>query len=145
MLVQEQLRLDEKGIALLYTRLRDATGAGPDLDVRFDRLMCVLRTILGRLGDEFGDQIERVLAVGEWAVDGVDLCILPYDDITLLIVLRSTERPFDMYWRIAEKAFDGLRDENVFVQFDLDTLPEWQRAVSLARANGREGALGVPL
>ncbi len=145
MVVKEQLWLDEEGIAQLRARLREANGDDREFDARFDRLMAVLYTILTRLEHGFGDEIERVMAVGDWAQDGIDLRALPYDDVIIHIVLRSDERPFDLYWRIADEIFDNLHDEDIFVQFDLETLPEWQLAVSVAKTSGREGALGIPL
>jgi len=143
--VTGQLRLDEEGIAQLRARLREANSDDREFDARFDRLMDVLRVVLTRLEHGYGDEIERVMAVGDWAQDGIDLRALPYDGVIIHIVLRSDERPFDLYWRIAGGIFDNLHDEDIFVQFELETSPEWRRAMSVARTNGQEEALGIPL
>ena len=134
-----------EGFALLRDRLRDANSANPTFDSQYGRLMEVLQTTLLRLNKGFGDQIERVLAVGDWAREGIDLRNPPYDDIVLDIVLRSAERPFTLYMQLAEEVFNDLHDEAILVQFRLTTLPEWQRALSLAQAEGREEALGITL
>jgi hypothetical protein len=136
-------QLDAAGLALLGDRLREANGANPEFASQYTRLLEVLQLALLRLKNGFGDRIERVLAVGDWAGEGIDLRNLPYDDIVLDIVLRSDERPFNLYVQLADDVFTGLRDEDILVQFRLLTLPEWQHAVSLARAEGREGSLGI--
>ena len=142
---ERSLLPDLEGLALLRDRLREANRANPDFDEQYGSLLAVLQTVLLRLQVDFGDQIERVLAVGDWAQEGIDLRNLPYDDVLLDIVLNSAERPFPLYVEIAEKVFNDLHDEDILVQFQLETLPEWQHAVSVARATGREGGLGIPL
>lgn len=135
------LRLDLEGLARLHDQLRAANADNPDFDSQYGHLLTILQTVLLRLEIEFGDQIERVVAAGEWAGEGVDLRNLPYVDVLLDIVVRGAERPFDLYWRVAETVFANLRDDDILVQFHLITMPEWQRAVAV----GRDGAFGVPL
>ncbi len=109
------------------------------------RLQDVLGTVLLRLEDAFGEQIDRVMAVGDWVRYGIDLRDLPYDDVIIQIVLRSSERPFRLYQQIAQEVFADLQDEDIFVQFRLMTLPEWQHVESFARSQGHEDALGITL
>ncbi len=135
----------EEGIARLGTLLKKATGDPAAFDLLFARLQEVLREVLGRLEHDFAEQIERVLAVGEWGRDGIDLRNLPYDDVVLLIVLSGDTRPLERYQEIATRVFADLHDEDVFVQFSLMSLPEWQRAEVFARVQAREEALGTLL
>jgi hypothetical protein len=83
-----------EGFALLRDRLREANGNNRDFDSQYGRLLEVLQTILLRLVNGYKDQIEQVLAIGEWAESGTDLRNSPYDDIVLDIVLRQ-DRSFD--------------------------------------------------
>ncbi len=142
---ESRLRLDSDGFALLHRRLREANVANNAFDAHYARLADVLGVVLERIQNEFGDVVERVLAVGDWAHYGTDLRNLPYDEIVIHIVLRSDERPFDLYMRIADRVFSELSDKDIFVQFDLETLPEWQHTESLAHDAGHEDALGIPL
>ena len=135
----------EEGIVRLGTLLKKATGDPAAFDPLFARLQEVLREVLGRLEHDFAEQIERVLAAGDWGRDGIDLRNLPYDDVVLLIVLSGDTRPFERYQEIATQIFADLHDEDVFVQFSLMSLPEWQRAEVFARAQAREEALGTLL
>lgn len=139
------LHLDSEGLAVLRERLRAANGDNHDFEAQYGRLNDVLHMALRRLEAAFGDQIERVMAVGDWAVEGIDLDVLPYADIVIQIVLRSEERSLSLYEQIAERVFADLGDEDVFIQFDLETLPDWRRAESLARLSGREEAPGIAL
>ncbi|MGH2353801.1 MAG: hypothetical protein ACRDI2_06410 [Chloroflexota bacterium] len=107
--------------------------------------MDVLELVLRRLERGFGEAIERVLAVGEWAREGIDLRSLPYEEVVIQIVLRGDERPLSLYWQIADQAFAELADEDILVQFTLETLPEWQHAATLARMEGQDDLLGVQL
>lgn len=50
-----------------------------------------------------------------------------------------------LYQQIAQQVFNDLGDDDVFVQFRLITLQEWQHAESLARKEDREEALGITL
>ena len=85
------------------------------------------------------------MAVGEWAEAGIDLRNLPYDEVVVEIVVRTGDLPFTLYWQLAETMFADLHDEDVLVQFRLETIEGWQRAAVLAHARGRNDALGVPL
>lgn len=134
-----------EGFALLRDRLREANRDNRGFDAQYGQLLTVLQTILLRLTVDFDEQIEQVLASGDWASEGIDLRNLPYDDVVLDIVLHGDERPFTLYVRLAESVFTDLHDEDVLVQFELKTLPEWQRALTLARARGQEEVLGIPL
>lgn len=142
---EQLLRPNLEGFALLRDRLREANRDNHGFDTRYGQLLIVLQTVLLRLTTDFDEQIERVLASGDWASEGIDLRNLPYDDVVLDIVLRMDERPFALYMQLAEAVFTDLHDEDILVQFRLETLPEWERALALARASGREEALGIPL
>lgn len=135
------LRPDLEGLARLRDQLRAANATNPDFDSQYAHLLTVLQTALLRLEIEFGDRVERVLAAGEWAEEGIDLRNLPYVDARIDIVVRGSERPFEFYWQVAETVFTDLRDDDILVQFRLITTPEWQRAV----VAGRDQALGVSL
>ena len=139
------LRVNPEGFALLGDLLKEANGNNTHFETQYSRLRDVLQIVLWRLESHFGEQIERVMAIGDWARYGIDLRILPYDDVVIQIVLRSSERPFKLYQQIAQVAFADLNDEDILVQFRLVTLPEWQHAESLAKANGREEVLGITL
>lgn len=139
------LRPDMEGFALLRDRLREANRDNQEFETRYGQLLIVLQTVLLRLTTDFDEQIERVLASGEWAGEGIDLRNLPYDDVVLDIVLRLDERPFALYMQLAEAVFTDLHDENILVQFRLETLPEWGHAFALAQSRGREETLGIPL
>jgi hypothetical protein len=139
------LRLSPEGFALLSDLLREANSGNTHFETHYSHLREVLQTILWRLESDFEEQIERVMAVGDWARYGIDLRNLPYDDMVIQIVLRSSERPFKLYQQIAEDVFTNLPDEDIFVQFRLVTLQEWQKAESLAKVEGREEALGITL
>ena len=145
---QEQasaLRVDRDGFALLRERLRAANSANPQFDVQYQRLIELLQTVFRRLESEFGDQIERVVADGDWARYGIDLRNLPFDDVVLLIVVRRRERPFSLYWEIADRVFTTLDDKDVLIQFRLETLDEWETGSAFARQRGDSGLLGNPL
>ena len=95
--------------------------------------------------DNFEDQIEKVLAFGEWAQQGVDLRNTPFEDILLQIVLRSEDRPLSLYQEIAERAFSNLNDDEILIQFHLLTTKEWQHALVTAQLRQQEGALGLSI
>ncbi len=139
------LRLDLDGIAALRDRLREANTANRQFASHCARLMEVLQTVLWRLESGFGDQVELALAAGDWATEGVDLRNLPFEDIVIDVVVRTNDRSFELYWRLAEEVFTNLRDEDILVQFRLRTYGEWTRAVTQAEATGRRAALGLPL
>lgn len=137
--------VDLKGLSLLRDRLREANTDNPLFERQFARLGDVLQDILRRLKTEFGDQIARVVAVGDWARIGIDLRNLPCDDIVVLVVVRRSERPFSLYLQIAERVFADLGDDDIGVQFRVETLAEWQAGAETAHQRGAEDILGVPL
>jgi 16S rRNA G966 N2-methylase RsmD len=139
------LSLNPEGFALLRDLLSEANNRNQQFESLYMRLQDVLGTVLLHLENAFGEQIERVMAVGDWVRYGIDLRDLPYDDVIIQIVLHSSERPFKLYQQIAQEVFADLQDEDVFVQFRLMTLPEWQHVESFARAQGHEDALGITL
>lgn len=136
---------DLEGFALLRERLAEANRDNRAFAVQYNRLREVLLAVLLRLRKSYGPRIGRVMVAGELAREGIDLRNLPYEDIVLDIVLRDAERPFALHWEIAEQVFVDLGDDDLLVQFRLVTLPEWERAEALATAQGRIGALGIPL
>lgn len=145
---QEQappLRVDREGFALLRDRLRAANAANPQFDLQYKRLVALLKTAFRRLESEFGDLIELVVADGDWARYGIDLRNLPFDEVVLLIVVRGSERPFSLYWEIADRVFTKLDDKDVLLQFGLATKEEWEAGSAYARQCGVSEALGIPL
>jgi hypothetical protein len=87
-----------EGFALLRDRLREANGNNRDFDSQYGRLLEVLQTILLRLVNGCKDQIEQVLAIGEWAESGTDLRNSP----TMISYSTSCFAP-----RIARLTFTG--------------------------------------
>ncbi len=139
------LRVNPEGFALLGDLLKEANSNNTHFETQYSHLRDVLQIVLWRLESNFGEQIERVMAIGHWARYGIDLRTLPYDDVVIQIVLRSAERPFKLYQQIAQVAFTDLNDEDILIQFRLVTLQEWQHAEALAKANDREEVLGITL
>lgn len=139
------LRVDLEGIALLRDRSQEANVGNSKFEAHYGKLLEVLQTVLRRLETEFGDKIERVLGVGDWAQYGIDLRNLPYDEVVFLIVLRVPESPFSLYLDIADRVFSELDDIDILAQFRIETLSEWQLAVRAAEARGVKEVLGIPL
>jgi hypothetical protein len=139
------LRVDRKGLALLRDRLREANAINPEFEPQQERLLNVLQEALRRLQSEFEDDVDRVLAVGDWARYGMDLRNLPFDEVVLLIVMSQRERPFSLYLQIADRVFADLGDEDILVQFRLATREEWQAGAESSRQRGKSEVLGIPL
>ena len=139
------LRIDIEGIGSLRDRLRQANMANKDFETQYSHLQDLLKMILWRLRSTFAEQIEQVLAVGDWAREGIDLRNLPFEEVVILIVLRSDKRPFELYRRIAEEIFSDIDDEDVLFQFQLETLSEWNRAIEMTRMRQKEEPLGITL
>jgi hypothetical protein len=129
----------------LRDRLREANAANPQFELQHQRLVALIQTVFRSLESEFGDQIELVVADGDWARYGIDLRNLPFDDVVLLIVVRGRERPFSLYWDIADRVFADLHDDDVILQFRLATKEEWETDLASARQRGVSDALGIPL
>ncbi len=142
---QWPLRPDLEGIGVLLDRLWEANGENRQFAAQRAQLMGVLQEIFDRLRGGFEDHIELVTAIGDWARYGADLRGLPYEDVVIQIVLRTNERTYDLYQRLADEVFSGLEDEDIFVQFRLETRNEWRHAQEVARVRGSEDALGIPL
>jgi DNA modification methylase len=136
------LRPNYEGLALLYERLHSANGGVREFEQLWSRLLTVLKIASQRLVDYFESDIEKVLAVGDWAQHGVDLRNAPFEDLFLQIVLRSEDRSFSKSQEIAGRAFGNLDDDELLLQFDLMTPSEWKHALQLARL-GQENDLGV--
>ncbi len=142
----QPLRLDLDGIALLDQRLIEANVANPQAMAQLEQLRDTLHTVLDGLRETYGDQIEVVAAVGDWATHGVDLRNAPWEELLLEIVLRSDERPFTLYRQIAEDVFADPPGGGLFLQFTLLTRPEWQHARAVAERLERDAlARGIPL
>lgn len=139
----EPLRPNFEGLAFLYDRLHGANTDNRQFETQWGRLLKILKVVLQRLTDNFEDQIERVLAIGEWAQHGIDLRNTPFEDVMLEIVLRSEERPFALYQEISDKAFSNLNDDDILVQFHLLTKTEWEHAKVVAQLRKQEGAPGI--
>jgi hypothetical protein len=139
------LQIDLEGMALLRSRLRAANAQNPAFGAQYKRLLELLHTVSRGLEREFPDTVDRVLAVGDWARQGLDLRNLPLGDVVLLVVLSVPNRPFDLYLRVAEKVFSDLGDEDIGIQFQLATAPEWQSMADAARQRGVAAAPGIPL
>jgi DNA modification methylase len=143
---QEQpLQPDYEGIALLLDRLRDANTENTGFKAQARKLLEILNSMLHNLQDYREGLIEQVRAVGEWAEFGIDLRNIPFEDVVVQIVLRSEDRPFDLYREIAQKVFGSLDDGDFLVQFRLVTLSEWVHAVEIAQLRQREDELGITL
>jgi 16S rRNA G966 N2-methylase RsmD len=142
--VQEAaLRPNYEGLASLYDSLHRANTDNSSFEAQWGRLLKILKLILQRMLDSFEDQIEKVLAFGEWAQHGVDLRNTSFEDTILQIVLRSEDRPLSLYKEIAEKAFSNLNDDGILMQFHLMTSSEWAHATDIARSREQQDALGI--
>ena len=129
------LHPEPNGLALLHERLREANSANPQFGTQYLRLSEVLQTVLLRLEEGYGDHIERVMAVGEWAEAGIDLRNLPYDEVVVEIVVRTGDLPFTLYWQLAETVFADLHDEDaLYYDAARDRLP--QQAFGTSYASG---------
>jgi|GEM_PF-3277061 len=125
---------DLEGITLLLERLRSANGSNPDFASQSDNLVEALRTIFAGLQRRFADRVHAVLAVGDWARYGIDLRNVAYfGELTLEVVLRADDRPFDLYWRLGEEVFAPAARGELAIQFTLTALSEWRDAM---RASG---------
>lgn len=139
------LNPDFEGIALLLERLRIANADNRDFDKQSRQLLVVLNTMLHSLANYRDELIEEVRAVGEWAQFGIDFRNAAFEDVLVQIVLRSDERPFELYREISQKVFGNLDDGDLLVQFRLATLPEWEQATKVAQGKGSEDNLGILL
>jgi hypothetical protein len=142
---QSALQISAEGMALLRDRLRAANECNSAFDAQFDHLWDVIRSVLDRIASEFPDEVELVLATGEWTRQGVDLRRLPSDDVMITVVARAAKRDFGFYIELADRALAHLLKGDILLQFDILTLPEWTRGLALAQAEGREERLGIPL
>lgn len=129
------------GFARLRERLQEANTTNPEFSAQFQRLREVVKKVLRRLEDAFPGQIERVLATGDWARYGFDLRNMPFEEVLLLIVVDLPERPFALYLEVARRVFVDLGDEDVRVQFQIETAAESE---ATRQCNG-EDVLGIPL
>lgn len=144
------LRLNQAGLDLIRRRLEDANRDNPDFVVQRDRLFGAVSMALDGLVRHFAPEIERVVAIGEWALHGVDLRTLAEaEDIVLEIVVRADRRDFDFDQRVSTTVLADVQDtyiQSFLFQFTVLPLPLWRHAIEFRRASGRdEEALGVPL
>lgn len=144
------LRLNQAGLDLIRRRLDDANRDNPNLAVQRDRLLgAVMQALNGLLG-HFTPEIERVVAIGEWALHGVDLRTLSdAEDIVLEIVVRAYHRDFDFDQRVSRAVLADVQDayaEHFLLQFAVLPLPLWRHAKEFRRVTGRDdGTRDVPL
>lgn len=141
----QQLRPNMEGFALLRDRLREANSRNRAFEQQYTRLQEVLQTVFLRLVTDFSDRIDQVVTIGEWADEGIDLRNLPYDDIVLGIVTRSARLSFDLQWQLAGDVFTDLRDEDIVVQFHLETQAKRRQLTSLAEATDQSGQTSIVL
>ena len=144
------LLVNEAGFALLSERLRAANRDNPDFDVQGECLLGAVRQAVDGLLRHFEPEIERVLAIGEWARHGVDLRRLPdVEDLVLEIVARIDQRDGDLDQRLSVVVWAGLQDaylQHFLLQFTILPLPRWRHALEYVAATGRGiDSLGVPL
>lgn len=144
------LRLNEAGLTLIRQRLDDANRDDPDFAEQRDRLLGAVSMALDGLLRHFASEIERVVAVGEWAFTGIDLRALPdAEDIEIEIVHRAERLEFEFAERVSRRVWSNISNTygtEFLLQFTILPLPLWHRAQAWNRAHGRdEGALGVPL
>lgn len=144
------LRVNEAGIDLLCERLRAANQDNPEFAPQSDRLLGAVRQALDGLLRHFPDEIERVLARGAWAFDGIDLRELrESEDVLLEIIVRREERDFSLERRISRDVVHELHiafGREFLLQFSTLPLPLWLRAEEQARAHGQDlASSGIPL
>jgi len=144
------LRLNEAGLALIRQRLEDADRDNPAFAAQRDRLLGAVTAALDGLLLHVAPEIERVLARGVWALEGIDLRTLAdAEDIEIEIVHRADRLDFDFGQRVARRVWSTIGrtyDTEFLLQFTLLPLPLWHRAQAWVRAHGRdEDTLGVPL
>jgi hypothetical protein len=142
---EDAMPIRDEGFALLRERLVGVVGDSAAFETLWERLRKVLEGVLERIERDGVWHIERVLARGDWVQYGIDVRNLPYEEVILLFVLTGSERSYSSYQQIAGGIFGDLQDEDVFVQFQLMTAPEWCHAQAAAGAQGQERALGIEL
>jgi hypothetical protein len=141
---ERSLRPNGNWVMQLQARLQAANDKNGEFGGQYESLVALVRQALSRLEAEFELQIDRVHAVGGWAESGVDLREAACEDLLLEIILRSEERPFDFYYRLADKVFSDLQESDVFLQFRLTTAGEWHYAQSTAKT-GNYSSSGITL
>lgn len=144
------LRSNEAGLTLIRQRLDGANRENPDFAAQRDRLVGAVAMALDGLLRHFAPEIERVVAIGEWAFTGIDLRALPdAEDIEIEIVHRAERLEFEFAERVSRRVWSNISNTygtEFLLQFTILPLPLWHRAQAWNRAHGRdEGALGVPL
>lgn len=144
------LHLNEAGLSLIRQRLEEANRDNPDFVAQRDRLLGAVSMALDGLVRHFAPEIERVVALGEWAFTGIDLRALPdIEDLVLEVVVRAERRDFDFDRRVSLAVASRIREayiDGFLLQLSVLPLPLWHRAKAYAQANGRsEESLGVPL
>lgn len=144
------LRLNHAGLDLIRRRLDDANRTNPDFTAQRDRLLGAVMEALNGLLLHLAPEIERVLARGDWALEGIDLRTLPdAEDVQLEIIHRADRLDFEFGVRVSRRVWSSINrtyGTEFLLQFTLLPLPLWQRARAWVRGHGRdEGTLGVPL
>lgn len=144
---ERPLMVSEEGLALLRDRLRIANLANPAFKTHVELLFVVLRRALDDFRCHFSDQIERVLASGPWALNGIDLRTLPdAEDAVLTVVVRTEERVLALDMRLSESVFEHFAAGRYPLYLEVLPLPQWTHALEHVRASGRTTAvLGIPL
>ncbi len=141
----QQLRQNMEGFTLLRRRLREANGGNREFEKQYSRLQEVLQIVLLRLSNGFSDQVDQVVAIGEWTDEGIDLRNLPFDDIILGIVSRSARLSYDLHRRLAQDVFTDLRDDDIVIQFHLETQAERRRPASLVNVTNQQERTSIVL
>ena len=143
---ERPLRVDEAGVARLRERLRMANRDNPDFEAQFERLMGVVSRALEKLRTGFGDEIELVVAIGEWAREGIDLRTLrEAEDVVLQIVTHDDENGMEFGVRLSEALHPEVFNRAFLLQYKVFPLRLWERSLGLPWNQGRADALGIPL
>lgn len=144
------LRLNQAGLDLIRRRLEAANRDNPDFAAQRDRLLAAVTQALDGLLAHFAPEIERVVARGDWALEGIDLRALPdAEDIVLEIVHRSERPSFPFAERVSRTVWSTVRRayiESFLLQFSVLPLPQWRHALTYAQSSGwGEEGIGIPL
>lgn len=145
-----RLRVDEAGFRLLRERLERANGENPEFAAHRARLLEAVEGILDALRRDFADDIDRVLATGEWANKGIDLRhIGDAEDLVLTVVVNRDRPDHELNTRISSQIVASIGNaylEEFWLQLRLLPRPLWDQATGFRQRTGQDlDALGIPL
>lgn len=143
--VPRPLRPNYEGITRLLQRLEEVNKDNKHFKSQSTQLLNVLDTMLHRLTSYRGELVEEVRTLGSWAIEGIDLRNMPFEEVLVQVILNSDARPFELYQEISENAFVGLDDDEILLRFHLVTLPEWKQLQHISSVTRDDSLLGIPL